>query len=91
MHWQYDQLSASLDYVHHGAQDKVAKGEFASQQYHLLGAYFSVTQNLLGYESEVYINIDNLTDEDARPHQSFLRQLTPLPGRSVAFGIRAKI
>lgn len=91
VHWQYDQLSASLDYVHHGAQDKVAKGEFASQQYHLLGAYFSVTQNLLGYESEVYINIDNLTDEDARPHQSFLRQLTPLPGRSVALGIRAKI
>ena len=31
----------------------------------------------------------NLTDREARPHTSLRRDYAPLPGRAVAFGIRA--
>ena len=38
---------------------------------------------------EVFLDGSNLTDEEARPHTSLLRDYAPLPGRGVAFGIRA--
>ena len=31
----------------------------------------------------------NLLDEEARPHTSFLKELAPLPGRGIEFGVRA--
>ena len=30
----------------------------------------------------------NLTDTEARPHPSFLKELAPLPGRSLTAGVR---
>ena len=36
----------------------------------------------------VFLDASNLTDREARPHTSFLKELVPLPGRSLAFGVR---
>jgi iron complex outermembrane recepter protein len=37
----------------------------------------------------VFLDATNLTDREARPHTSFLRDVAPLPGRGLAFGVRA--
>ena len=38
---------------------------------------------------ELFVDGSNLLDEEARPHTSFLKDLAPLPGRGIAFGVRA--
>ena len=38
---------------------------------------------------EVFLDGSNLGNRQARPHTSLLRDYAPLPGRGVAFGIRA--
>ena len=37
----------------------------------------------------VFLDGSNLGNEEVRPHTSLLRDYAPLPGRAVAFGIRA--
>ncbi len=38
----------------------------------------------------VYLKADNLTDQEARVHSSYLKDEAPLPGRSVSLGVRAR-
>ena len=36
----------------------------------------------------VYVKGSNLSDEEARVHSSFLKDLAPLPGRNISIGLR---
>ena len=56
--------------------------------YTLLDASVSYRFNLSTAQLTAYLKGQNLTDEDVRVHTSFLKDSTPLPGRSVAFGVR---
>ena len=38
---------------------------------------------------EIFLRGNNLTDEEARNHGSFLKDIAPLPGRDLALGVRA--
>jgi len=38
--------------------------------------------------TEAFLRGSNLTDREARPHPSFLKDLAPLPGRSLTAGVR---
>ena len=62
--------------------------EQATAGYTLLDASVSYRFDLGPQQLTAYIKGQNLTDEEARVHTSFLKDLTPLPGRSVALGIR---
>jgi iron complex outermembrane receptor protein len=42
-----------------------------------------------GVEWIVYAKGNNLTDEEARVHTSFLKDQAPLPGRNLTLGVRA--
>ena len=88
--WQYDGLRFTVNYTHHDKQQNVGKHERPSSSYVLLGFDASVVQPWLGDSGELFVNIDNITDEDARAHQSYLRFIAPLPGRSIALGLRAR-
>jgi iron complex outermembrane receptor protein len=46
---------------------------------------------LPGLPVTLFLQGRNLTDQDIRVHTSFLRDLAPLPGRSLWFGLRAAI
>ena len=37
---------------------------------------------------ELFVDGRNLTDKEARPHTSLLRDYAPLPGRAIAAGLR---
>ena len=70
--------------------DDVARNEEPSPGYTLVDAHLAYRWDRNGSNSyEVFLDGSNLTDEEARPHTSLLRDYAPLPGRGVAFGIRA--
>ncbi|MGB1263765.1 MAG: TonB-dependent receptor [Cognaticolwellia sp.] len=86
--YQSDNFSAGLFISHNFEQTHVAALESSTDSYVMVDAnvnyHFSVGQHDLA----VYLKGTNLTDEYAQVHTSFLKELTPLAGRSVAIGIR---
>ncbi len=70
-------------------QSNTSDSELPTDAYQLLNA--DVQYNLLAtedYSVGLYVKASNLTDEEARVHSSFLKDLAPLPGRNFLFGIR---
>ncbi|ADV28084.1 TonB-dependent receptor [Pseudoxanthomonas suwonensis 11-1] len=88
--WDHEGWRASLGAVRYRAQDRVARNEEPSPGYTLVDAHLSYGWDQAeGGRWEVFLDGSNLTDAEARPHTSLLREYAPLPGRAVAFGIRA--
>ncbi|HEU4814197.1 MAG TPA: TonB-dependent receptor, partial [Xanthomonadaceae bacterium] len=88
--WESGPWRASLDATRTFRQDEVAEGETATPGYTLVDAHLAWHQDTdAGNAWEVFLDASNLLDEEARPHVSFLKDVAPLPGRGIAFGIRA--
>lgn len=81
-------LSADIRATRYFKQDKTAELEQATAGYTLLDVSVSYRFDVGSQQITAYLKGQNLTDEAARVHTSFLKDLTPLPGRSVAFGLR---
>ncbi|MBY0419954.1 MAG: TonB-dependent receptor, partial [Pararheinheimera sp.] len=88
--YEGDQISADVRLTRYFKQDKVSELESATAGYSLLDA--SVSYHLSGslQDMVLYLKGENLTDEEARVHTSFLKDKTPLPGRSLGLGIRGQ-
>ena len=88
-----DQLSAELGWVNVFEQENTASNESSTNSYQLvdLKTRYTLPSSVLPGESEVslFLNVDNLLDEEARVHTSFLKDTAPLPGRNFRFGVRA--
>ena len=87
--WSLGGWRASLGAVRYSQQDDVAQNEEPSDGYTLVDAHVAYRWDRPASTWEVFLDGSNLTDEEARPHTSLLRDYAPLPGRGVAFGIRA--
>lgn len=88
--WELGAWRASLGAVRYASQDDVAVNETTTPGYTLVDAHIAWhVDTASGNAWEVFLDGRNLLDEDARVHASFLKDLAPLPGRGVAFGIRA--
>lgn len=86
--WRQGGWSAGADWQFTQEQDRVAANEAASGDYALLSAHVAWRRDLARGSCEVFLRGTNLTDEEARPHSSFLKDLAPLPGRNVTAGVR---
>ncbi len=86
LHGGWDKFDASIDAIFADDQDDVAENELPTEGYTLLNASLSYAFE----ESGLYVLLrgSNLLDEDIRRHTSPLKDLVPLPGRSVHFGLR---
>ena len=73
-------------------QDRVAELETTTGAYTLMDAELAYTFAGLGDtrngDVTVYVKGSNLSDEEARVHSSFLKDLAPLPGRNISIGLR---
>lgn len=69
-------------------QNRVAPNETPSAGYTLLSAHLSRAFHLGHTELELFVRGANLTNAEARPHVSFVKDLAPLAGRSVTAGAR---
>jgi iron complex outermembrane receptor protein len=69
-------------------QDRVAALETPTAGYTMLDASVSRRFRLRGLTHELILSGTNLTDEVARSHVSFLKDVAPLPGREVRLSYR---
>ena len=90
LRWALGPWRASLGAVRYAEQDDVAAFETATPGYTLVDAHVAWhLDTTRGTAWEVFLDGRNLLDKEARVHSSFLKDLAPLPGRGVSFGVRA--
>ena len=75
---------AEFNSQHYFEQDRLAERETPTGSYILVDAQLSYR---FGDKVKVYLKGNNLTNEYARVHASFLKDKAPLPARSYALGI----
>ena len=81
---------ARIDADYSADQDRNADFETETDSYLLLSASLAYQVQLGSVESTFYIKGTNLTDEEARPSTSFLKDVSPLAGRGVVVGLNAE-
>ncbi|KUJ84768.1 TonB-dependent receptor [Microbulbifer flavimaris] len=79
---------AGFGVSHYFEQDKVAELETSTDGYTLLDAELGYTIPSAFGDMTVFLKGNNLTDEEARVHASFLKDRAPLPGRGFSLGMR---
>lgn len=92
--WNIHSWQARAALTRYRAQKYLARNinpEIGLGGYTLLDLYVGYTQNLgQSLSLEWFLDARNLTDEEARPNNSLLKHLAPLPGRSLYAGVRAQ-
>jgi iron complex outermembrane recepter protein len=84
-----EQFTASIEGVFVAAQRNIAEGELPTDAYQLLNTTLEIKIPYLTERNMMlYGRGQNLTNEEARIHSSFIKDLAPLPGRSFITGIR---
>jgi iron complex outermembrane receptor protein len=84
-------LHAGLSLVHARAQDRLASFENTeTPSYNQVNANISYTQKLASYDLTWFLLAKNLTNDEIRVSTSVLKDISPLPGRNLVFGVRAK-
>lgn len=86
--YQADSYAAELAVSHYFEQDDIAENETTTDSYTMVDANFNYYLPNLGADTVVFVKANNLTDEEARVHSSFLKNDAPLPGRNISVGIR---
>ena len=84
----YQSVSANLSWTHYSDQDDVATLETETDGYDWISANINYRIPLDETELTLFFKAENLTDEEARVHSSFLKGLAPRPGRNFRVGIR---
>ncbi len=80
--------NTGLNLRHSFRQDRVAPDETETAGYTLLGADITYRFTRSRVEWEFFARGSNLANEDARVSTSFLKDIAPLPGRSLTLGLR---
>lgn len=69
-------------------QDRVASYESETPGYNMLNLRLSYGTKLNGLPAEFYLKGENLTDQLAYAHTSFIKNVAPLAGRNITLGLR---
>jgi iron complex outermembrane receptor protein len=83
----FGQLGAELEYYRAGAQKRIAAFETVTPGHDMLGLTLRYQPVALSMP-DVFLRGSNLLDEAIWNHSSHLADAVPLPGRSVAVGMR---
>lgn len=82
---------AGVSLVHAMSQDRLAAFEDnPTSSYNQVNANLSYTQNVNGMALTYFLLAKNLTNDEIRLSTSVLKDISPLPGRNIVFGLRAK-
>lgn len=89
--WQYQTWNMGVDAIHYDQpRYQNAQSETALPAYTLVNADIKKEINWRDYPVTLRIGATNLLNEEARPHNSPLRYIAPLPARAFTMGITAK-
>ncbi|WP_024612822.1 TonB-dependent receptor [Pseudoalteromonas sp. TB64] len=81
-------LQLTLTGTHYFDQNDITAFETKTDGYTLFDAQANYQLGLGAVDAQLYINVDNITDELGFVHTSFIKDTAPLPGRNFRFGIR---
>jgi iron complex outermembrane receptor protein len=86
VHYVTGKIEANIDVTHNAQQTRTAVNEIATDSFTMVDLeatyYFDMPTMM------VFLRGTNLGDEDARRHTSPLKDIAPLPGRSIQLGLR---
>ena len=87
--YRFDQLETELEWRYVAKQDRVAENETKTDAYSMLN-WTSSYRVMTGESSalDIYVNIENITDVEARNHVSLLKDQVTLAGRNFVMGGR---
>ena len=77
-----------VELVRVGKQDRVGDFEARTDGYNMVNLGGHYTTRIGGVPAQIYARINNLTDELAISHTSFIKEAAPLPGRNITAGLR---
>lgn len=86
--YRREDLGARLEVQHVFRQDMVASFEDETSGFTLVNAILSHDFMIDCVPATGFLRVDNIFDEDARVHTSFIRNIAPLPGRNAVAGLR---
>lgn len=81
-------LAGQLEYYRVRRQDRLADYETKTGGYNMLGANLRYSGTLGPTDYQIYLKGNNLLDEKARNHSSFVKDQVLLPGRNLILGMR---
>ena len=90
LHYERGPLHVGAEGYRHARQDKTGSNERETDGYTLLDLDVSYRLAFGGNTVLMFLRGSNLLDEDARRHPSPLKEIAPLPGRSLHAGLRAE-
>jgi iron complex outermembrane receptor protein len=92
--YEFDRFGARLDVLHAFKQNRVATNyNYETGKELITDAYTNVSM-MATYKLPTQLNLEaftranNLLDEEIREHTSFLKDIAPMGGRSIMFGLR---
>lgn len=85
--YEGEQFSAHLNLTRYQKQDKTAEFETETGGYTLVDVHLGWDFALGEQDLSLYLKAENLTDQQAHVHTSFLKDLAPRPGRNLALGV----
>jgi iron complex outermembrane receptor protein len=88
LHYHGASWNASAEAQRVEDQDEVSENETPTSGYTLVHASLGYRLFLGNTVVDLLLRGRNLTDEEARVHTSFLKDVAPLPGRNVTLGIK---
>lgn len=89
LHYERGPLHVGAEAYRHARQDKIGAHERETASYTLLDLDVSYRLSFGSKTLLFFVRGSNLLDEDARRHPSPLKEIAPLPGRSLHAGVRA--
>ncbi len=86
----YDYLgwSANIAWIHHNSQTRVGENELATAEFDMVNLEAAYRMPIEDQELFFFIKGQNLLDEEARDHSSFIKDLAPRAGRNFVAGMR---
>ena len=86
--YQLGKFGARFDVSHSFKQDQIAANELPTSSYTLADAMLTYRIKTQGVSWDTYLKGNNLFNQEARSHTSFLKEIAPLPGRGFILGVR---
>jgi len=77
-----------VEVVRVGKQERVGDFEERTGGYNMVNLGGHYTTRIGGVPAQIYARINNLTDQLAFSHTSFIKEAAPLPGRNITAGLR---
>ena len=88
LEFETPKLLGGLEIRHVAEQDRIAHEETHTEGYYLINADFRYRFSMRDRSVDFFVRGANLTDQEARVHTSFVKDLAPLPGRDITVGIQ---